>query len=140
MILLKSFTNPPASAAIVMEGLCYTFQEDENVKTKNKEGPITQDYWDYAKRYLLNDKLIKRIKKMKIEEIRSIHPTKIAKLQVFVQNPLFEKEKVFNASSAAGNLAEWIRAVLATYVAVEIIEPKKAELSVAENKLGLAEE
>lgn len=31
-----------------------------------------QDYWDYAKKYLLNDKLIKRVKKMKLEEIRSI--------------------------------------------------------------------
>jgi len=25
MILLKSFSNPPASAAVVMQGLCYAF-------------------------------------------------------------------------------------------------------------------
>lgn len=42
---------------------------------------------------------------MKIDQIRAINKAKIAKLELFVQNPLFEKEKVFNASSAAGNLA-----------------------------------
>lgn len=50
-----------------MEGLCYAFQEDGKVEPKNKEAPTTQDFWDYAKKHLLNDKLIKRIKKMKIE-------------------------------------------------------------------------
>lgn len=135
MILLKSFSNPPASAAVVMQGLCYAFQEEGNVKSKTKDEPSTQDFWDYAKRYLLNDKLIRRIKKMKIDEIRAISPQTIAKLQNFSLNPLFDKDKVFNASTAAGNLAEWIRAVLATYVAVEIIEPKKAELRLAEENL-----
>lgn len=72
---------------------------------------------------------------MKIDEIRAINPQIIAKLQNFSLNPLFDKEKVFNASTAAGNLAEWIRSVLATYVAVEIIEPKKIELKLAEENL-----
>ena len=31
-----------------------------------------------------------------------------------MQNPLFEKEKVFNASKAAGNLSLWLRAVVDT--------------------------
>jgi len=54
-----------------------------------------------------------------------INRSKIVKLQYFVKNPLFEKDRVFNASTAAGNLAQWIRAVLSAYEAVEIIEPKK---------------
>lgn len=41
MVFLKSFTKPPESAAIVMEGLCYAFQEDEMVQPKNKEAPTT---------------------------------------------------------------------------------------------------
>ncbi|CAD8045721.1 unnamed protein product [Paramecium sonneborni] len=142
MILLKSFQKPPPSAAVVMQGLCYAFQEDEKVKGKNngKEPAQMEDFWEYSKKYVLNDKLIKRIKKMKIEEIRAINPTKIQKLSVFIQNPLFERDKVFNASMAAGNLADWIRAVYSTYEAVEIIEPKKAQLVEAEKNLKLAEE
>jgi dynein heavy chain len=42
------------------------------VKSKNKDPPVMQDYWDYAKKFLLNEKLIKRVKKMKLEEIRAI--------------------------------------------------------------------
>lgn len=33
-----------------------------------------EEFWEYSKKSLLNEKLIKRIKKMKIEEIRAIHP------------------------------------------------------------------
>ena len=32
MNTLKSFTNPPTSAAIVMEGICYAFDVDNEVK------------------------------------------------------------------------------------------------------------
>ncbi|CAK86503.1 unnamed protein product (macronuclear) [Paramecium tetraurelia] len=140
MILLKSFIYPPPSAAIVMEGLCYAFEIDDQVQSKNKDPPTIQDFWDFAKKNLLNDKLIKRIKKMKLEEIRSINIVNIEKLEVFSQNPLFERDKVFNASTAAGNLSDWIRAVLNSYQAVEIIEPKKQQLAEAEVRLKDAEE
>lgn len=75
MVQLKSFTNPPPAAAIVMEGVCYTFNEDQFVKWKPKEpGSIekVQDFWEYAKRALLNDKLIKRVKDFREDQIRSI--------------------------------------------------------------------
>ena len=70
MTTLKSFANPPASAAIVLEGVCYAFNEDQNVKWKPKEpGSIEKvpDFWEYAKKALLNDKLIKRVKDFKEE-------------------------------------------------------------------------
>lgn len=57
-----------------------------------------------------------------------------------MKNPLFEKDRVFNASTAAGNLAQWIRAVLSAYEAVEIIEPKKIQLAEAEANLKETED
>ena len=74
-----------------------------------------QDFWDYSKKKILNDKLIKKVKDFREEEIRRIPSRGIEKLKVFVLNPLFEKDKVFNASKAAGNLSLWIRAVVDTY-------------------------
>lgn len=50
-----------------MEGLCYAFGEDNHVKSKEKGPPTIIDFWDYAKKALLNDKLIKRVKDFKIE-------------------------------------------------------------------------
>lgn len=57
-----------------------------------------------------------------------------------MNNPLFEKEKVFNASKAAGNLSQWIRAVVDTYEALLVVEPKRLELGEAERKLKEAED
>ena len=57
-----------------------------------------------------------------------------------MQNPLFEKEKVMNASKAAGNLSLWIRAVVDTYYALLIVDPKREELEKAELMLKQAEQ
>lgn len=53
--------------------------------------------------------------------------------------PEFEKEKVFTASKAAGSLSLWIRAVVNTYEALLVVEPKKKQLVQAEEKLKSAE-
>lgn len=36
MTQLKSYANPPPAAAIVMEGVCYVFSEDTNIKFQPK--------------------------------------------------------------------------------------------------------
>ena len=56
-----------------------------------------------------------------------------------MQKPDFEKEKVFSASKAAGSLSLWIRAVVNTYEALLVVEPKKKQLLEAEEKLKSAE-
>lgn len=38
---------------------------------------------------------------------------------------MFDKEKMFQASAAAGNLSLWIKAVHDTYHALKIVGPKK---------------
>lgn len=135
MVQLRSFLSPPLSAASVMEGMCYVFNEDQNVKAKTIEGEKVQDFWEYSKKNILNDKLIKRVKEFKIEQVRAIPAVKIEKLKVFMQKPEFEKDRVFNASKAAGNLSLWIRAVVDTYEALLIVDPKKRLLSEAERQL-----
>jgi dynein heavy chain len=52
---------------------------------------------------------------------------------------MFEREKVFNASKAAGNLSLWIRAVIDTYEALLVVDPKREQLKVAEQNLREAE-
>lgn len=68
MTQLKSYVNPPVSAAVVMEGVCYAFNEDQNIKFTPKEpGSMEkiQDFWGYSKKNLLNSKLIQRVKEFK---------------------------------------------------------------------------
>lgn len=90
MTQLKSYVNPPVSAAVVMEGVCYAFNEDQNIKFTPKEpGSMEkiQDFWGYSKKNLLNSKLIQRVKEFKEDKIKAIPPAKIQKLKQFIQKP-----------------------------------------------------
>lgn len=125
-----------------MEGVCYVFDEDQHVKmVPVAPGSMEKkkDFWDYAKKKLLTDKLITRVKEFKEDKIKAVPQSKIDKLKVFITNPLFEKDKVFNASKAAGNLSLWIRAVVQTYDALLVVEPKRRMLEDAQSQLKEAE-
>ena len=101
---MRALPNPPPSAAIVMEGLCYIFNRDQEVKWKPKEpGSMekVQDFWEFAKKSLMTPNLIKEIKDFKEDRIKAIPPAKMNKLRNFLNNPLFDKEKVANASKPA---------------------------------------
>jgi dynein heavy chain, axonemal len=142
MTQLKSYVNPPVAAAIVMEGVCYVFNEDNKVPFQPKEpGSMEkiQDFWAYSKKNLLNAKLIARVKDFKEDKIKAIPDRNIQKLKAFALKPEFEKDKVFTASKAAGSLSLWIRAVVDTYGALLVVEPKKKQLAEAEEKLSSAE-
>lgn len=135
MTQLKSYNNPPPAAAIVMEGVCYIFEEDSKIKFTPKEpGSMEkiQDFWGYSKKNLLNAKLIQRVKDFREDKIKAIPEKNIVKLKNFMLKPEFEKEKVFTASKAAGSLSLWIRAVVNTYEALLVVEPKKKQLVEAE--------
>lgn len=64
----------------------------------------------------------------------------IDKLKELTENPDFEQGKIFNSSSAAGNISIWIRSVVRTYDALLIVEPKRNELAEAEKNLKEAED
>lgn len=64
--------------------------------------------------------------------IKNIEKGVIATLKEIIKKPEFAQERVFKASVAAGNLSLWIRAILAVYDVMLVIEPKKKVLNEAE--------
>lgn len=88
-----------------MEGICYAFTIDNEVKwipkPEGKPGEKIKDFWDYSKKKLLNDKLIGRVKGFGLDQISSISDEKIKILKEFVANPAFAEDVVAKASSAA---------------------------------------
>ena len=70
-----------------MQALIIALNEDNLVKWKNvdpndpSKGKIL-DYWEYAKKTLLNNRLIKRIQTYKEDKIRNMNPKGIEKLKV----------------------------------------------------------
>ncbi|KRX01956.1 hypothetical protein PPERSA_07601 [Pseudocohnilembus persalinus] len=143
LTLLRSYQNPSNSVKLVMEAMCYVLGVDQNIKWKPVEvGAIQkyQDFWEYSKKFLLNDKLIKVVKNVKEDKIREIRPESIEKLNKLLKDPLFEKEKVFGSSEAAGNFSMWIRAVFETYQALQVVNPKREQLKEAKKSYLNAEE
>ena len=70
---------------LLMQAVCLCLGEDNNVQLKNVDinDPSKgkeKDFWDYAKRSILNSKLIKRIQSYKEEKIKVINPKQIEKL------------------------------------------------------------
>ena len=72
---MKSYPKPPAALDIVMQGVIIAFNEQSSVKMKPKEpGSMEKipDYWEYAKKSILNNKLVERIKEFKQDQILAI--------------------------------------------------------------------
>lgn len=139
---IKSYPKPPKALDFVMQGVCIILGEDNNVKWKPKEpGSIEriQDFWEHSKKYVLNEKLLKRIINFGKEQIKAIPPPKILKLKHLLDDKDFDSEKIFDVSQAAGNLTEWIRACVMTFDALLVVEPKRLGLAEAEGLLQKAE-
>lgn len=88
-----------------MEGICYAFNCDNEVKwipkPDGKPGEKMKDFWDYSKKKLLNDKLISKVKGFGADMISAIPDEKIKILKEFVANPAFAEDVVQKASTAA---------------------------------------
>ena len=79
--------------------------KDTNDPSKGKE----QDFWEYAKRCLLNNKLILRIQSYREDKIKAMNPKSIEKVKIIAAHPDFQKDKIFKVSEPAGNMSMWIR-------------------------------
>jgi dynein heavy chain len=89
---------------------------------------------------MLNNKLIGKIRNFDEGNIKAINPKTIVKLkEVVIDDEKFEKSKVFGVSSAAGNMSLWVKAVVLTYDALLVVEPKRKELAGAMQSLAAAE-
>lgn len=112
---LRSFPNPALAAVKVVESLVFLFNEMSMVKEKVVEGQKIKDFWQYAKKFILNDKLLKRVSEFNQQRIKTLPHAIILNLRDIIKRPEFAQEKVFKASIAAGNLSLWIKAIVAVY-------------------------
>ncbi len=77
---MKSYPKPPPALDIVMQGVIIVFNEQSQVKLKPAEpGSMVKipDYWEYAKKSILNIKVLDRIKEFKTDKILAIPPKNI---------------------------------------------------------------
>jgi dynein heavy chain, axonemal len=85
---LRSFPSPPLPAAKVVESLIFLFNESHLVKEKVLDGgQKVRDFWEYAKKMILNDKLLKRVEEYKPDTIKNLDKTIVATLKEIIKKP-----------------------------------------------------
>jgi len=136
---LKSYQKVADPITMTMKVLCIIMKVDA---IRKKEGIImVEDYWETAKKKVLVnvDKLLKDVKSYDVQKISTIDTKTIEKVKTFLTVAEFDYEVVKRASSSAANLSLWIRAVIETYDAYLVVDPKQRELEQAETTLKQAE-
>lgn len=69
----------------------------------------------------------------------SLPQKSIDKLGELLKNELLEDKALKSASTPGFNLCCWLKAVVETYGALLVVEPKKKELAIAQTNLADAE-
>eukprot|EP00736_Rhodelphis_marinus_P009962 Rmarinus@m.13206 len=131
---VKSLKTPPAGVKLVMETLCILFGVPPIKVPGPKLGQKIDDYWEPAKKQLLNDPHL--LQRMVDFDKDSIADASVNKLGPYIANPDYDPEKIKKASRAAMGMCQWVRAMVKYHHCAKIVEPKKIALAEAEATLA----
>ena len=115
---VKSFKNPPLLVGVTMEAVCILLGKKPDWKESQK---------------LLAD--MQFLQNLKTYDKDNIEHKRIRKLQKYIKREDFTTEKVGKTSAAAKCLCAWVLAINTYDKVAKKIEPKKAALKGAEEKL-----
>ena len=128
VVEVKSMKSPPEGVVLVMEAVCIMM----GVKPEKKkvDGVTKVDYWDAAKRNLLND--MRFLQNLIEYDKDNISEKKVSKATPLLQDPRLEPEVIKKASTAAYGLSCWVRAMVEYYHVNKVVVPKKIKLKASQ--------
>eukprot|EP01012_Entosiphon_sulcatum_P032728 TRINITY_DN4157_c0_g3_i1.p1 TRINITY_DN4157_c0_g3~~TRINITY_DN4157_c0_g3_i1.p1 ORF type:complete len:4135 (-),score=940.22 TRINITY_DN4157_c0_g3_i1:62-12466(-) len=115
---VKSFATPPDKVKLVLDAVLLVLKE--------KPG------WDSAKRVMGDGRFLDRLQNFDKDNIPE---PLLKKLQKFIMDEEFHPELIRKTSTACMSLCMWVRAIDNYAKVVKNVEPKKAKLRAAEEKL-----
>ena len=128
---VKGMSNPPAPVKMVMEAVCI-MKGVKPARVKNKDGKMGDDYWESAKKMLMDSKFLDSLKAYDKDNIK---PKIIKKIRPYLKKKEFELKVVKKASKAAYGLCSWVRAMEAYDRVAKVVGPKRVTLAAAEADL-----
>ncbi|XP_067140193.1 dynein axonemal heavy chain 7 isoform X4 [Centruroides vittatus] len=133
---LKTMIHPPPGIKLVMEAVCI-LKEIKPIITKDLIGQTTEDYWGPSKKFLADMKCLEHLQNYDKDNI----PLKAIKTirENYINKSEFDPVKIKSASIAAEGLCKWVIAIASYDKVLKDIEPKKAALIEAEEKLKEAQ-
>ena len=128
---VKGFSSPPAPVKLVMEAVCIC-KGVKPTRVKLPDGKMGDDYWDAAKKMLMDPKFLESLKKYDKDNIKA---KIIKKIRPYLAKKDFQLKVVKKASKAAYGLCSWVRAMEAYDRVAKVVGPKKLQLAAAEKDL-----
>ena len=136
---MSSFNQVQAGGPIdlVAKALCI-FKDIKPIKIPKATAKDvdTYDYWKPCKQKVLNGQLLPYLKNYKKDEMEE---SLVNTLRPILAEGEFADERLKAASKAARGIGSWVRAIVQYYDAMLIVNPKKEELKVAEEKAAAAQ-
>ena len=114
-----------------MEAVCI-MKGVKPARVKNKDGKMGDDYWESAKKMLMDSKFLDSLKAYDKDNIK---PKIIKKIRPYLKKKEFELKVVKKASKAAYGLCSWVRAMEAYDRVAKVVGPKRVTLAAAEADL-----
>jgi len=134
---IRGIKQPSSGVKAVIKTLCLLF-EVKPIKKKSDTGKeVEMNYWEPAKKGLLNSKLLKSC--MNFEKDK-MDPVVVASIKEITESPEYSEAELKKASKAALGLGNWVRAMVAYDEAMKIVTPKKIKLAEAQAQLKEAQE
>jgi dynein heavy chain len=129
---VKGFSSPPAPVKLVMEAVCIC-KGVKPTRVKLPDGKMGDDYWDAAKKMLMDPKFLESLKKYDKDNIKA---KVIKKIRPYLAKKDFQLKVVKKASKAAYGLCSWVRAMEAYDRVAKVVGPKRVQLAAAEKDLS----
>ena len=129
---VKGFSSPPAPVKMVMEAVCIC-KGVKPTRVKLPDGKMGDDYWDAAKKMLMDPKFLESLKKYDKDNIKA---KVIKKIRPYLAKKDFQLKVVKKASKAAYGLCSWVRAMEAYDRVAKVVGPKRIQLAAAEKDLA----
>ena len=133
---LKAMKVPTAGVILTIEALCIMMGIPP--KKVGSVGAKSDDYWTPAKQKLLSNPSL--FKELQSYDRDNIPVEIIEKVRPYCRNPDFAPAKIAKASQAAEGFCKWVLAMEVYDRVAKQIEPKRAALAEAEEKLRKASE
>jgi len=134
---LKAMKVPTPGVIITIEALCIMMGVQPK-RVGEAGGKKTLDYWEPAKKSLLNDPQL--FLKLQKYDRDAIPPEIIAAVRPYAKNPEFTPAKVAKASKAAEGFCKWVLSMeVYDRVAAQVL-PKRQALAAAQKSLQAASE
>jgi dynein heavy chain len=147
IVFIKSTKIPSAAYLLLFKSLCYVYgyregKEIKMVKDPNNQFKKIPDYFDCCRKKIMNkpNTMLENLKSYDEDKINSMSETIINKIKHMRDTEaFFNNESLSKASEAAGMIYNWMMCVIEVYEKLQLINPKRAALAEAEEKLAAAE-